>query len=483
VHLAGAGDLAAAEQTLAAATAECPARPAAWRELAGVHFLRQQWPDAERAAARAVGLAPGDEHGWRVLAAARYQQADWVGALRAMRATGEPPIDLIEVSGAARTPHPVVIDVTGLSSRMPMTASAFERAARRLADLPIATRSRLTYRPTGSGSMTVEAAVAERDAWPRRWTALAGVAARAAADQTVRIDLGGLARSGELATALWRWSPGRPMAGIRLATPAPARLPGIAVVEGTWEWQTDRPPADGEITQESRKRVGLLLTDWASGSVRWEAEAALERFNARQHAAAGGAIEVHGLADRLAVRTEAAGWAGRDAARFSTGSIELAARSGSSGTSRPWLAARAGLAFASTAAPLALWPGADTGMAGAALLRAHPLPDDGVLSGAVFGRQLWHATLEYGHPLFRHPAADVAVIGFADAARAWRGRAHGGVAPPGTHVDVGAGVRVATPGMRGSLDINVAYGTRDGRVVLSAGVGTPWPSFDGWRDR
>jgi hypothetical protein len=143
---------------------------------------------------------------------------------------------------------------------------------------------------------------------------------------------------------------------------------------------------------------------------------------------------------------------------------------------------QSGVAIASSGAPLALWPGAGTGEARSARLRAHPLLTDDVLSGEVFGRRLWHGTVESVHPVFVHALADVAVIGFTDAARGWHSRAEL-AAPSRFHVDVGIGARIGTPGMRGHLDVSVADGTRDGRVAVSAGVRTPWPSLGSWRDR
>ena len=481
IRLAAARDLPAAERTLIAATESCPLNAAAWQELAGVRFLQQDWADAERLAARAVAMAPADPHGWRLLAAARYQQSHWSDALRAMAVTDEPRIDLIEVSGATRTPHPLIIEASGLSPGGAFTAREFDRAARRLAALPIAFRSRLSFRPTGTGStMTVEAAIAERDGWPRRWTDWAGIAARAAATETLRLDLAGPVGAGELVTGLWRWSEPRRMVGFRLATLAPGRLPGVAVVEGTWERQT-YGAASGELVAESRRRVGLLLTDWASGALRWEAEAALERFGADHHVAFGGALEKYARADRLAVRGEASAWAGPNARRFATAGIDFAVRTRAS-EMRPVLAARSGLFVASSGAPLALWPGAGTGRARPGLLRAHPLLSRDVLTGEVFGRRLWHGTIEYARPVWVRPMATVALRVFADAARAWRTRHHSG-APSTAHVDVGGGVRIRTPGIRGSLELSLAYGTRDGRTALSAGFAAPWPRFDDWRER
>jgi hypothetical protein len=175
--------------------------------------------------------------------------------------------------------------------------------------------------------------------------------------------------------------------------------------------------------------------------------------------------------------TSASAWARPGARSFSRGSIEVTGRSPRFGQ-RASVAVRSGLSLTSAAAPLALWPGAGTGEGRAADLRAHPLLEDDVLTGDVFGRRVWHGTVEYSHPVFVHAAADVAVIGFADAARAWRRR--GSAGPSVAHVDVGAGLRMGTPGMRGSVELNVAYGTRDRRVVVSVGMRAPWPGLGGW---
>ena len=466
------GEMAQAERLLQGATGLCPAAAGPWRELSGLRFVQQRWADAERLADEAVRIAPDDAHAWRVLAAARYQQSDLKGALRAMERTGESAIDLVQVTGAASTPLPVVIRAAGLEPREPLTAEGFARSRRRLGELPAAGRSRLDYRPAEGGGLTVEAVVAERERWPRRWAGWAVVGARAAADRTLRIDLAGLARSGETWSGIWRWSARRPLAGFRLETPAPAGLPGVAAIDAIWERQSYAGAiGDGEMVEASRRRVGLALSDWATGSLRWSAEVAADRFDGRSLGSLGGALEWRRFDDRVAAGIAGAAWAGSRRVAFGEWSIGAAWRS-SPPNARPSWSIRSGLTAASGAAPLAIWPGAGTGGARPALLRAHPLLEDEVVAGEAFGRRLWHASLEHARPVWRHPAADVSVVGFADGARAWRRR--DGLAPM-THVDVGMGVRIGTLGMPGSLDVNIAYGLRDGRVTVSAGVRAPWP--------
>ena len=150
--------------------------------------------------------------------------------------------------------------------------------------------------------------------------------------------------------------------------------------------------------------------------------------------------------------------------------------------------------MASQRAPLDLWTGADTGLVRPALLRAHPLLNDGVISFDRLGRRLVHATLEFERP-FIDPAsaprgspdafagATAAVVwrslatvkwaAFADAARVFHRLAGDGR----TQVDIGVGLRVRLAATPAALRLDLARGLRDGRMVLSAGWQAAWP---GW---
>ena len=97
--------------------------------------------------------------------------------------------------------------------------------------------------------------------------------------------------------------------------------------------------------------------------------------------------------------------------------------------------------------------------------------DDGRVRDQMLGRRLVHATVEYQRPLHRHALGTVAVAAFADSARAWR-RTSGSASQ--VEVDVGLGLRVHAAALSGTLRIDVARGLRDGRMSLSAGVGTGW---------
>jgi hypothetical protein len=129
--------------------------------------------------------------------------------------------------------------------------------------------------------------------------------------------------------------------------------------------------------------------------------------------------------------------------------------------------AAAGYAFASGSAPSSLWPGADTGHARDVLLRAHPLLDDGVIEGGVFGRRVAFGSIEGQHWLrpSAHGLLRVAPAAFLDVARASRGLA---TTDTRTHYDAGAGLRISLLGA-GVLRIDAARGLRDGAMALSVG--------------
>lgn len=469
VDLARGGHVAAARSGLLAASELCPRSPAAWRELAGVHFLQSQWAEAATFAERAAQLEPADEAGWDLLATSRFLNDQPGPALDAWNQIGRPAVDLVRVEGTRRTRHPVVVAVLGLPSRPPLTAASQDLAARRLEELPSASLTRLRYRPVAGGLVQVEAVVVERPTLPRGIAPLAATAVRALLLREVRVDASAPTGSGELLTVAWRWWEARPALAVALAVPGVRWLPGVTTIEGSWERQSYAAP---ELATDDRHRAGLSVADWATSQWRWEAGVALDRWGPDRHVAASAAIDVRLADDRVSLAVRAAGWTpAGSGARFATGGVTSAWRS-TTGREKPSWSVSAGLAATTEAAPYDIWPGAGTGHARTPLLRAHPLLDSGVVTGEVFGRQLAHGTIEYQRPLVGSAAGTLRVAVFADAARAWH-RMGDNRSP--LHTDVGAGLRVALPGKGGGMRVDVARGLRDGRVVLSTGWQAPWP--------
>ena len=469
VDLARSGQLAAAEQGLLAATQLCPLDPTAWRELAGIRFLQSRWNEAASLAERAAAIAPDDEAGWDLLATSRFLNDQPDAALGAWGRIGRPTVDLVRVQGLARTRQPVTVTVLDLHPNMVLTAASLGRAARRLAELPSAARTSLRYRPLAGGLAEIDAVVVERPRLPSGVVPIAATAARAWSQREVHVNAASPTGSGELFTIAWRWWEARPRIAMTLAVPAVSWWPGVTTIEGSWERQSYATP----VVISERRRAGVRVADWASRAVRWNAGVAFDRWLDDSHVSADGALDVRLADDRVAIGIHATGWTPTGSGhRFAVGRLSSAWRSIVSDDRSSWSAA-VGLATATSASPLDLWPGAGVGHARVPLLRAHPLLDAGVITGEVFGRQLAHATVEYQHPLLRSPAGTLQLAVFGDTARAWHRL--GAENPSRLHADVGAGLRLALPGKGGAMRVEVARGLRDKRVAFSARWQAPWP--------
>ncbi|MEQ1871790.1 MAG: C39 family peptidase [Vicinamibacterales bacterium] len=487
VLLARTGDALGAEQGLVAATSFCPHDAASWRELAGWRFSQSRWPEARDLALSAIRLAPEDAYSWQLVATSRYLMGDDIGALGAWNHTDEPHMDTIDVHGADRTRIPVVVRAAGLQPRQVLTPATFERARRRLRELPVTSNARMRYEPIAGGLAKVDVVIDERPTLPSGWVALAALGARALLLDEVRVEMAGPLGAGELGSAAWRWPAARPRVAFGLTLPVPQWFSGIVSLDGSWERQTygaSAAPGDAALPREQRRHVGLHLSDWASGWLRWQAGAALDRFgrdagpdtqimDRHDHLALDGAVDVRAAGDRLDLAASASWWAslagGHD---FSTAALMAAWRSTVDAASPAWSTA-IDIGVASRAAPLALWQGAGTGQGRPWLLRAHPLLDNNVLTGPAFGRTVAHGSLEYARPVWRAHAGGLSLAGFGDAAQAWHRR--DGLDASPLYVDAGVGIRVHAPRAGGSIRIDVAHGLRGGGTTLSASWGGTWP--------
>jgi predicted double-glycine peptidase len=459
VRLAQGDDLTAAERILADAAYRCPGA-APLRELAGVRLLQRRWPEVTELARRAVDVDPGDAHAWQLLATSRYVAGDRRGALDAWNRAAQPMVDLVSVSGLQRTTHRTVERLVDIEPERLLTRARFERAARRLDELPAAMSTRLEYLPRAGGRVEVRANVAERrmvPSSPLTWLALA---VRAAAARELAADVNGAARGGERLEGWWRFWPHRPGLGASLATPAASA--GIFTLTGFTETQPFTAPG---LAAAERTGARAELADWATGRVRWQARGGVDHWkDTGRFAVVGGGIRI----DRGSSRIDAGvdGWLG--ARRFSM--AHAAARWRSSDPPRAVVfVGRAGADWATSATPLDLWPAGDTGHARGALLRAHPVLDDGRLDVERLGRVFGYATGE-AQRWWRGPGPfALGAALFVDAGRtARRGARVGGPdRRPITDIDIGAGLRAALPGGRGLLRIDAGHGLRDGRGAIS----------------
>jgi hypothetical protein len=424
---------------------------------ASMHFRAQQWSAAADAAERATGAAPADPRAWRLLGTARYLAGEPDAALAAWARAGEARVDGVVVHGLARTRHPVVHALLGLSPGAPLDADLLALARRRVALLPSAARTRVHYRALADGWVEVEASVLESPPHPFSPAGLAVLGAAAAAGEG-RVRLAGLLGAGERLDLRWRPEAGGHSFGLELAAP------GALGLGGRVEAGLARIALEQSEYRSDHVSAWLRATDWATAWLRWELGARADRDSALRPAATG-ALELARADDRALVTGALAFWpsfAGRAASTLLTLDAALAR----GGPADPWsFAARAGVRAARGPVPQTFLPGTDAtpapalggafmGLDPAPLLRAHaPVQGSKVLHVGVEGTGWVGGALRLGIAAFVDAAAvqDAAVPDRALAA-------------------VGAGLRVAVPGLDTPLRIDHAWDPAGGSGRWSAGL-------------
>ncbi len=382
--------LAEADEQFGAVSQACPDAAGPLRELAGVRFAQHRWRDANDLATRALARDPNDAYAWEVLASSRFVQDDVPGALRAWNAIGQPRVDAVNIQGLHHSRYELIAEMLGLTPNTILTAAAFERAARRLDDLPDRASARIALRPAEDGFAAVDVAIAERDVQPHGPFEWGAAAAKAIVNRDIDVDAPGFTGQGELWSADWQWWTHRPRVAFAFAAPRAGWLPGVWSVEGSWESQRyilDRNTR--AFVDETRAHGGISVGDWLTGNLRYRVAAGFDAWNSAQRTASVGVeLERRFARDRLGVVADASAFAPVSAgSSFRSVGVRFDART-SRNAQRWGLAATAGANAVSSAAPFALWSGAGDGHARPALLRAHPLLDDGAIDGPAFGRTL-----------------------------------------------------------------------------------------------
>ena len=467
-----ASDRSAAETALLDAVSRCPDEAAGYRELSGLRLLERRWPESVAMAEAALAREPDDAHAIDLLAAGRFALGDRLGALQAWSLRGGLTIDSIGVAGLRRTRQPIVNGLVGVEPGERLTGSRMIRLGRRLEELPTATRHDARYTTVGADRAALELTAAERRLLPTDLVGLAGVATEAALTRTIRVNVAAPFRRGDLWQPSFRWPGEWRRLGLDVDLPLGQQGPGILRVEMFGEHQTYRPVADGATFVEDRRRVAASWADWVASPVRVEIGGGSDRFDGERHLSlfAGTIVRVAG--DRLAARVRAERWTGNDVRDgFTTLDTSVDWRSNTR-TDVPVWTARAGWSLASSAAPLALWPGAGSQLDRTTLLRAHRLVVSDVVTGGVLGRRLTYLSVERHDPIVSTSLGRLALATFVDAAQARQRLTLPG--PSEVHVDVGAGLRAAQAGDDNVLRLDLAVGLRDGRVRVSAGYVTRW---------
>jgi hypothetical protein len=469
----GRSGLPSADNILGRVMRECPRSAGPVAELAGIRFAQERWDDAEALAEQAVSLDGSSTYGWDVLGSARFVRDDAAGALTAWNEIGKPTLDSVTIDGLSRTRYAVVAQFAGLMPNTMLTARAYRLAERRLRELPDQLAVRVGYTPDADGYATVRVAVAERATRPYWLT----VGARAAIAREIRATLPGWSGQGEVWQGSWRWWSNRPRLALDFTAPRSGALRGVSRFSGAWERETyavgglshsGTSEPTGVPTIETRVHGGFAIADWIAPDLRYEISFGVDSWNgSRRTTSAGGVVDRRFLRDRLSVGAKARYFAALTGGpSFSTAALAASYR-----TSRRDAGLvhtiDAGFDAASLQAPFALWAGAGDGMARPHLLRAHPLLEDDVVSGPVFGRRLVYLTAE-SQRWFSVGLTRLAVAAFADVAGAsHRLQGDGGVG----HVDAGVGLRLRLPGSgNGVVRADYARGLRDGRQRVSVGI-------------
>ncbi|MFW6199489.1 MAG: cysteine peptidase family C39 domain-containing protein [Gemmatimonadota bacterium] len=492
------GRASRARERLVEAVDRCPESGRIRAELAGLDARLGAWEEARASAESAVDLAPSSEHAWRILATARYLTADRIGALSAWNRIGEPRIERIRIAGLDGTAYREAYHRMGLHPDTLLTPPRLIRTSRRLSLFPAARESGVRYRPREDGRVEMVGAVSAHPVAPISRATWAGILLRGAATRRVAVHSGSPFGLGELWAVGVRFEEHRPGVSVETTLPGIRVLPGVVSVEAGWERQTYLlhgsaeegvevgEGSDPRVVREERRSAHLELTDWATSRLRWEAGVGLDRWVGSPVASiptppdraldgsVRGGVELRDRGDVLSARL-AGGigtlLSGAEGRTYLTVGLHLRWRSSSvpSGVvTHLWADGR----IVSEETPLVYWPGAGEGRARDGLLRAHPLLDDGIVTGEAFGRSLVNGGLEARWWVDTRMGVGLAPAAFVDVGRAWR--------RPGGHstdllVDAGVGLRVGVPGRSGAARADVAKGLTEGGWVFQVGWEAPWP--------
>jgi hypothetical protein len=454
VHQAQQNKLDEAERTLVGALS-CPGA-AVFRELAGLRVVQQRWAEAADLASAALARAPGDEYASRLLGTARFVGDDRLGALAAWNQTREPRIDLIRIDGLTRTRYQVVLRYVGLKAGEMLTPSALVRARHRLNELPSGGGT-IDFRPLSSGLAEVGATVVERALVPHTLFDLGVVGLATAVTRELVVPFASPTGGGEQIVADWRFWAHRPRYQVSIAAPAP--WGGIWRVAATRE----RQPFTAAFSAIVHDSVQLDLSDWASGSVRWQIGAGIDRWNDRQvFETVGAAARVSSAGDRLNAFLQVRTWFG-GGSEFGQAEVRVLARS-SADLAGFVVMADGGAAAVTASAPADLWFAGDTGRARPLPLRAHPILTGGErFRTERMGRVFAHESTEVQR-WWRTGPFRTGIATFVDTGLTAGRLSDGSI----TDVDVGVGLRAAYPGRAGALRLDFARGVRDGHFAVSA---------------
>jgi len=464
VRLARGGSFEAADGILRSASGTCPDDPVALRELAALRLRQGRPDDATRLARAAAARDPRDRHTRELLAASHYLAGDDLAALAEWSRLEPIILDEVTLGGTTRTRNRPILALTGLEPGRALGAGALSVGRKRLALLPAAASTRLSYRPLDDGGIIVTASVAERSAVPSPTRLLAEGALGLFTDRSIRLRSASPLGHGELWGLEWRWREPRRRVRISLALPVRSPLPAVLTIAGLAARETY---AFGTEAREERRRAEVGMGTWATPWLRTSITVGLDRWrDLGSFGSVGLETRIAGLDDRVGVTVDGELWAPMGGARtFAAGGagLDWTSRHERRGVVA---SARLGGRLATDAAPRSIWPGAGSGSGRAVRARAHDLLTDGRITGPLFGRRLAYGGLEAVRWAGVGPL-DVGLAAFVDVAAA--GARPEGIRGAGFQTDLGLGLRIGLPG-GSALRLDVGRGLLDGETAVSAGI-------------
>jgi hypothetical protein len=454
VRHAQAGELDAAERSLTASLSCGGAAPL--RELAGVRLLQRRWTEVSELASAALAADPKDGYAWQLLATSRFVQNDSRSALAAWNRVEQPRVDLVSVGGLERTRQRVVERLLAVRSQTLLTPALFDRSARRLGELPSAQSSRLEIVPKPGGLVELRAHVVERQLIPSDAWGYAAIGLMAAARNEIAWSTGSLTGGGERIDVGWRFWPGRPRVALGVTAPAP--WGGLWGVDAFGERQ---PFSDDAFPTSRRAGAGISLSNWITARARVAARTGIDSWDGiGTFGVTAGILRLASTRDRVTLDVTGSGWMGQDS--FASWTALARVRTSNQHRGRVFVAYGGG-ALATIATPPDRWFAGDTGAVRPALLRAHPIVDEGRLQSDRLGRGIAHASGEVRQWWTIRSAIHLGAAAFADTVRVARQVMDNDRGD----VDVGGGLRLALPGLEGVFRLDLGKGLRDGATAVS----------------
>jgi hypothetical protein len=205
----------------------------------------------------------------------------------------------------------------------------------------------------------------------------------------------------------------------------------------------------------------MSLSNWMTGRARLSARTGIDTWDAiGTFGVTAAQLRLASAGDRVRIDAGGSGWWGQDP--FGSTTVLVRVLSSDEHRGRVFVA-HAGGAMATVSTPSDLWFAGDTGAVRPALLRAHPIVDDGRMESDRLGRSIAHVSGEVRQWWTIKSALHLGAAVFADAAHVARR-----VEPNSRgDIDVGGGIRLALPGLAGVFRLDVGKGLHDGATAVS----------------